>query len=91
MSTVGVQGLKTYKPEKLPAWLYFKVDYRSQAAFPFGASIQISNEIFLGRLYLPLFGNWLYLEGKYSTPLRDARPYEIKNFFMISPVLRLTI
>lgn len=91
MSTVGVLGLKTYKPEKLPEWLYVKVDYRSQAAFPFGASIQISNEIFLGRLYLPLFGNWLYLEGKYSTPLRDARPYEIKNFFMISPVLRLTI
>ncbi|MBX3045245.1 MAG: hypothetical protein KIT33_10520 [Candidatus Kapabacteria bacterium] len=91
ITTSGVRGLKMYKPEEFTEWLYFKVDYRSQAAFPFGASVQISNQIFLGRLYLPLFGNWLYLEGKYSTPLRDARPYEIKNFFMISPVIRLTI
>lgn len=91
MTSLNVRNLKSYKPEDISEWLYFKVDYRSQAAFPFGASIQISNQIFLGRLYLPLFGNWLYLEGKYSTPLRDARPFEIKNFFMISPVLRLTI
>lgn len=91
MTTQGVRGLNMYKPEDIAEWLYFKVDYRSQAAFPFGASAQISNQIFLGRIYLPLFGNWLYLEAKYSTPLRDARPYEVKNFFMISPVLRLTI
>lgn len=91
LTTTGVRGLNMYKPNEFADWMYFKVDYRSQAAFPFGASIQISNQIFLGRLYLPLFGNWLYLEGKYSTPLRDARPYEVKNFFMISPVLRLTI
>ncbi|MDX9791157.1 MAG: hypothetical protein RBT61_10035 [Candidatus Kapabacteria bacterium] len=91
ITTQNVRGLKSYKPEDISEWLYLKVDYRSQAAFPFGASVQISNQIFLGRLYLPLFGNWLYLEGKYSTPLRDARPYEVKNFFMISPVLRLTI
>jgi len=36
----------------------------------------------------------LYLEAKYSTPLRTAseeRPWEIKNFFIISPVIRLNI
>lgn len=91
ITTDGVRGLNLYKPENISEWLYFKLEYRSQAAFPFGASVQISNEILLGRMYLPLFGNWLYLEAKYSTPLRDARPYEVKNFFMISPVLRLTI
>jgi hypothetical protein len=91
ITTDGVRGLNMYKPEDIAEWLYFKVDYRSQAAFPFGASVQISNQILLGRMFLPLFGNWLYLEAKYSTPLRDARAYEVKNFFMISPVLRLTI
>jgi hypothetical protein len=91
LTTMGVRNLNTYKPEEFADWVYFKIDYRSQAAFPFGASVQLSNQVFLGRLYLPLLGNWLYLEGKYSTPLRDARPYEVKNFFMISPVLRLTI
>ena len=91
MSTVNIRNLETFKPHEPMDWLYLKVEYRSQAAFPFGASVQISNQILLGRLYIPLLGNWLYLEGKYSTPLRDARPYEIQNFFMISPVLRLTI
>lgn len=90
-SVDGVDGLETYKPNEFMDWLYFKVEYRNQAVFPFGVSAQISNQILLGRAYLPLLGNWLYLEAKYSTPLRDARPFEIKNFFMISPVLRLTI
>ncbi|HRP02006.1 MAG TPA: hypothetical protein PLE30_05085 [Candidatus Kapabacteria bacterium] len=90
-SIEGVDGLDTYKPNEFMDWLYFKVEYRNQAVFPFGISAQISNQIFLGRAYLPLLGNWLYLEAKYSTPIRDARPFEIKNFFMISPVLRLTI
>jgi hypothetical protein len=91
LTTQNVRNLASFKPNEFGDWLFLKVEYRSQAAFPFGASVQLSNQIFLGRLYLPLFGNWLYLEGKYSTPLRDARPYEVKNFFMISPVLRLTI
>lgn len=86
-----VNGLKTYKPNEFGDWVYLKVEYRNQAAFPFGASLQYSNQILLGRLYIPLFGDWLYLEGKYSTPLRGKRPYEIENYFMISPVLRLTI
>ena len=91
ISTEGINGLITYKPNEFMDWLFLKVEYRNQAVFPFGGSVQLSNQIFLGRLYIPLFGNWLYLEGKYSTPLRDARAYEIPNFFMISPVLRLTI
>lgn len=90
-SVEGIDGLNTYKPNEFMDWLYLKVEYRNQSVFPFGVSAQISNQILLGRAYLPLFGNWLYLEAKYSTPLRDARPFEINNFFMISPVLRLTI
>lgn len=86
-----VSNLKTYKPNEFGDWVYAKVEYRNQAAYPFGFSMQYSNQILLGRVYLPIFGNWFYLEGKYSTPLRGARPYEIKNFFMISPVLRLVI
>jgi hypothetical protein len=91
ISTDAINGLYTYKPNEFMDWLFFKLEYRSQAVFPFGVSVQISNQIMLGKAYIPLLGDWLYLEAKYSTPLRDARPFEIKNFFMISPVLRLTI
>ncbi|HOQ49728.1 MAG TPA: hypothetical protein PLV01_07865, partial [Candidatus Kapabacteria bacterium] len=87
----NVTGLKTYKPKEFADWMFAKVEYRNQAIFPFGASIQYSNQIMLGRIWLPLFSNWFYLEAKYSTPLRTERPYEIKNFFMISPLLRITI
>jgi hypothetical protein len=86
------ENLMTYKPNEFTDWLYLKLEYRNQKDFPFGMSVQYSNQIFLGTAYVPIFGEWLYLEGKYSTPLtREARPYELKNFFMISPVLRLTI
>lgn len=91
MTTKDVSGLTLYKPNEFLDWLYAKVEYRSQAAYPFGFSFQYSNQIFLGRVYVPLFSPWLYLEAKYSTPLRDARPYELKNFFMISPVLRIVL
>ena len=85
-------NLITYKPNEFADWLYLKLEYRNQKDFPFGMSVQYSNQIFLGTAYVPIFGEWLYLEGKYATPLtREARPYELKNFFMISPVLRLTI
>lgn len=85
-------NLLTYKPNEFADWLYLKLEYRNQKDFPFGMSIQYSNQILLGAAYVPLFGEWLYLEGKYATPLtREARPFELKNFFMISPVLRLTI
>lgn len=91
ISNDGVMGLKTYKPSEALDWLFLKVEYRNQANFPFGCSAQLSNQTFLGRAWLPLLGDWLYIEMKYSTPLRDARPYEIPNFFMISPVIRLAI
>lgn len=87
----GVDGLQTYKPNEFGDWLYAKVEYRNQAVFPFGMSLQYSNQIVMGDIWIPLFGNWFYIQAKYSTPLRVERPYEIRNFFMISPLLRLTI
>lgn len=87
----GAVGLRTYKNNEFADWLYLKLQYRNQQAFPFSVSAQLSNQIFLAEAYLPLFGDWLLLQGKFSTPLRDARPFEIENFFMISPVFRITI
>ncbi|MCX7735670.1 MAG: hypothetical protein N2319_03055 [Candidatus Kapabacteria bacterium] len=91
LTPYGLTGLNTYKPNEFGDWVFLKAEYRSQSTWPFGFSMQYSNQILLSRIYIPLFGNWLYLEGKHSTPLRGLRPYETKNFFMISPVLRLTI
>jgi len=85
----GVTGLKRWIPMGAD-WIYAKIEYRNQGSFPFGISVQYSNQVLLGRAYVPILGDWLLLEGKYSTPLRaDIRPYEIENFFMVSPVLRL--
>lgn len=89
--TLDATNLETYKPKEFGDWLFLKVEYRNQAAFPFGLSAQYSNQMLLGRVYIPIFGNWFYLEGKYATPLRGVRSYEAQNFFMISPVIRLTI
>jgi hypothetical protein len=87
-----VTGFRTWKNSEFGDWLYLKGEYRNQAAFPFGVSLQYSNQILLARAYIPLAGDWLYIEGKYSTPLRGRRPYEIDGgFFMISPVIRITI
>jgi hypothetical protein len=84
-------GLSFYHPTQFLDWLYAKVEYRNQSTFPFGLSAQYSNQIFLGRIYLPLIGNWLYLDARYSIPLRsESRPFE-RAVFMISPVLRLNI
>jgi len=91
LTTNDILGLRMFKPNEFADWLFLKAEFRSQAAYPFGMSLQMSNQILLGRLYLPLLTPWLYLEAKYATPLRTARPYEIENFFMISPVLRITI
>ncbi|NQW29843.1 MAG: hypothetical protein HQ472_04960 [Ignavibacteria bacterium] len=85
----GVTGLTTWKPNELGDWVYAKIEYKSQSSFPFGVSLQYANQMLLGRAYVPLLGDWLYLEGRYSTPLRGVRPFEMKNFFMFSPVLRL--
>jgi hypothetical protein len=87
-----VAGLKTYKPDEFADWLYLKAQYRNQQAFPFSLSLQYSNQILLAQAYLPIFGNWFLLEGRFTTVLRDKlRPYELQNFFMVSPILRITI
>lgn len=87
----GVKGLKTYKNTEFGDWLYAKVEYRNQSVFPFGATLQYSNQHILAKGYIPLLGDWLLLEAKYTTTLRDAREYELENFFMISPILRITL
>ncbi len=91
ISNKNLLGLNSYANSNFSDWLYFKVDYRNQAAFPFGVSFQISNQTLFSKLFIPLISNWFLLEAKYVTPLREKRPYEIGNFFMLSPVLRITI
>ncbi|MCX7908629.1 MAG: hypothetical protein N2560_03840 [Ignavibacteria bacterium] len=82
--------LNTHKPNEFADWLFVKFEYRNQSVWPFGASVQYSNQILLGRVYLPLF-NWLYIEGRVARIMRTAQPFENKTFFLISPVLRLTL
>lgn len=84
------QVLETHKPNEFPDWIYAKLEYRNQSTWPFGASLQYSNQILLGKVYVPLF-NWLYIEAKIARILRTPTPFENKTFFMISPVLRLAL
>lgn len=91
LATQNISGLKLYKPEEFGDWVFAKIEFRNQDVFPFGASVQYSNQMLLGNVYIPLFGNWFYLEGKYAKPLRGTRPFEADDFYMISPVIRLTI
>lgn len=84
------QNLSTHKPNEFADWIYAKFEYRNQSVWPFGASIQYSNQILLGRVYVPLF-NWLYIEAKIARTLRTPKPFENRTFFMISPVLRLAL
>ncbi len=87
----GVEGLRTYKPQELGDWLYVRFEYRNQSSFPFGVSLQYSNQILLGRAYVPIVGRWLYVEAKYATPLRPVRLFETRNFFVLSPLLRIAL
>jgi len=87
----NVEGLRLHRNSEFADWIYAKVEYRNQSVYPFSVSMQYSNQTFLASGFLPLFGNWLFLEAKYVTLLRDARQFEIDNFFIISPVLRITI
>lgn len=89
--TTNAEGLNLYHPDEFADWLFAKVEYRNQAVFPFSLSLQYSNQIMLARAYMPLFGDWLLLEAKYATPLRDAYEFEVENFFIISPVIRIAI
>ena len=87
----GIGGLNTWKPNEAGDWIYAKVEYRNQSTYPFGIDLQYANQTLLAHAYLPLFGQWLYLEAKYAQPLRALRPFEREHMFMISPVLRLTL
>ncbi|MBM4179355.1 MAG: hypothetical protein FJ211_08500 [Ignavibacteria bacterium] len=86
----GIGGLNLWKPNEFADWLFLKAEYRNQSTFPFGISMQYANQSLLAHAYIPILGQWLYLEGKYNTILRDVRPFERGTMFMISPVLRLT-
>lgn len=90
MTNNGVEGLKLYKPNSFMDWVYAKVEYRNQAVFPFGMSVQYSNNIMLGKLYVPII-KWLYIEAKAGLNLRDNHYFEGQTFFMISPVVRITL
>ncbi len=87
----GGRGLVTYTPQSVLDWLYVKFEYRNETSYPFGFSIQYSNQILMGTGYLPIFGNWLYLEAKYGRVLRELRSYETADYIMISPVFRILI
>jgi hypothetical protein len=87
----GISGLNTWKPNELGDWIYAKVEYRNQSTYPFGIDLQYANQTLLAHAYVPLFGQWFYLEAKYAQPLRGLRPFEREHMFMISPVLRLTL
>jgi len=91
VATDSISGLQLYKNNEFADWIFLKTEYRNQSVYPFTLSVQYSNQILLARTYVPLFGNWLFLEAKYATPLRELRPYEVKNFFILSPVLRIAI
>jgi hypothetical protein len=90
INDVDGNRLNLWKPNQFADWHFLKAEYRNQSNFPFGVSFQYANQTLLAHAYIPLLGQWLYLEGKYSTILRDVRPFERGNMFMISPVLRLT-
>lgn len=85
----GIQ-LNTHKPSEFADWIYAKIEYRNQSVWPFGISLQYSNQILLARTYLPIF-NWLYIDARVARVLRTAKPFENKTFFLFSPVLRLTL
>jgi hypothetical protein len=87
----SVRGLLNYTPQSFLDWLFVKFEYRNETSYPFGFSFQYSNQILLGTAYVPVFGNWLYLEAKYAYTLRDTRPYEQRGWFMVSPVIRILI
>ncbi|MBM2814242.1 MAG: hypothetical protein HW421_1004 [Ignavibacteria bacterium] len=91
ISDYGIDGLRLYKNNEFGDWLFLKVDFKNNATWPLGLSLQISNQTLLGRAVIPLIGNWLYLEGKFSSLMRPERPYESKSFYMISPIVKLTI
>lgn len=94
--TRSAKGLRFYKPAEVLDWIYLKAEYFNQSGRPFGMSAQFSNQMLLTRVFVPVVGNWLYLEAKYAQNMRSnkeiaARPFDIQSFFMFSPVIRLSL
>lgn len=91
-ATVGGPSLQTYLPTSVLDWVYARFEYRNETTFPFGFYAQYSNQIVMAGTYLPLAGNWLYLEAKVAFPVREvARGYELPVYAMLSPVFRIQI
>jgi hypothetical protein len=91
-ATAGGPSLQTYLPQSILDWVYARFEYRNETTFPFGFYAQYSNQILMTGTYLPIAGNWLYLEAKVGVPLREVpRPYEPSVYFMLSPVFRIQI
>ncbi len=86
-----VIGLKDWHPSEFGDWLYLKAEYRNVEDYPFGLSFQYANQILLGDVYFSVFGDFFFIQAKYATPLRGTRIFEQDNFFMISPLLRITL
>ncbi len=85
------KGMELFHPVQFLDWIFARIEYRSQGTYPFGLSVQYSNQILLGHSYLPILGQWLYIDARCSIPLRkstESRSFET-NIYMISPVLRL--
>lgn len=83
-------GIGLFHPTEFSDWIYAKIEYRNQKNFPFGISMQYSNNYLLSRVYVPLLGDWLYLDARYAySTISDerARPFDVSTF-MLSPVLR---
>jgi hypothetical protein len=80
-------------PTEPEDWIVAKVEYLNQSGFPFGLSAQLANRNLLVTGFIPVLPNWLFLEAKFSTPVlrEQPAPWELKSFFMISPILRFKI
>jgi hypothetical protein len=85
------RGLVNYEPRTILDWVYGRFEFRNETTYPFGFSVQYSNQIIMADAYLPLFGNWMYLELKYARPLRELRPYELEQYFIPTLVFRILV
>jgi hypothetical protein len=90
-ATRGGRGLVNYVPTTFQDWVYARFEYRNETSYPFGFSVQYSNQIIMADAYVPLFGNWMYFELKYARPLRDLRPYELEGYIIPTLVFRILV
>jgi len=66
-----------------------KTAYVFNGVETFGVSVQYYNNIISTDVWLEVFKNFLYIEGKYSVPIiRTPKPWEQSYVFMISPRVR---